>query len=128
MPVYWSYQRLPELAQFTRRTRKIIWLNLSQERQKLPHTRSRSYLIGGSIIAAFVVGIMSGAFVARSPEIGGLVGGQAGIVVACLLVYLYGINSARGPLREYMASDSFSTLPINKTVRIFLDPLKRHDT
>lgn len=128
MGIYFSYKHLPELAQFNPRQKRIVWLNFVEERCAAGHTLRSSRLIGGLFIAGFLVGIVVGAMAMKSPEVGGLVGGVAGIVATSLGLQPCLLHSSRRPLRDYIASDSFSLIPINKRARVFLDPLKNHDT
>jgi len=128
MKVYLSYKQLPELTKFTPRQRKIIWLNFVEERINARSSQRSSQFFGVAIVFGFLVGILIGALNSKSPEGGGLVGGIAGVALTLFATHLWLLHSLRRPLRDYIASDSFSLIPISKRTRIFLDPWKRHDT
>lgn len=128
MKVYLSYKQLPELAKFTPRQRKIIWLNFVEERINAGSSHHSSQLFGVAVVLGSLVGILMGALNSKSPEIGGLGGGMAGVALTLFALHLWLLHSLRRPLRDYIASDSFSLIPISKRTRIFLDPWKRHDT
>jgi xanthosine utilization system XapX-like protein len=127
MSLYFSYKHLPELAQFNPRQKRIVWLNFVEEECAAGHTLRSSRLLGGLFIAGFLLGIVVGAMTMRSPEVGGLVGGLVGIVGVSLGLQPCLLHASRKPLCDYIASESFSLVPINKRARMFLDPLRRHD-
>lgn len=126
MKWYWSYADFPELASYSPRHKKIIWLNLAQW-TKEADAKSWHRFIPALIIVTFIAGISIGAFYDSSPERGGLVGGLVGTVAVLLLVYFVGINSRRRLSRRYLVSEDFSLLPVNREVRVLLDPFRPHD-
>jgi hypothetical protein len=128
MRVYLSYQHLPELARFTPRQRKIIWPNFVEERIDAGSSHRSSQFLGVAVVLGFLSGTLIGAFNCNSPEVGVLVGGMAGCSLTLFAMHLWLLHTLRRPLRRYIASDTFSLLPISKRTRIFLDPWKRHDT
>src|SRR6266481_3212377 len=101
MSLYFSFKQLPELAQFNPRQKRIVWLNFVEERCAAGHTLRSSRLIGGLFIAGFLVGIIAGAMLVKSPEIAGLVGGLSGIVATSLCLQPCLLQSSRRPLRDY---------------------------
>lgn len=76
MKWYWSYADFPELASYSPRHKKIIWLNLAQW-TKEADAKSWHRFIPALIIVTFIAGISIGAFYDSSPERGGLVGWMA---------------------------------------------------
>jgi hypothetical protein len=126
MKVYWSYTQFPELAGFSNRQKKIIWLNLWEWTKDLER-KSWERFLPLLIVFSLIAGITIGAFWDSNPERGGFFGGMAGIIALSTVVYLVGINTRRRVLQRYLESDDFSLIPVNRDVRVLLDPFRQHD-
>ena len=127
MKLYWSYTQFPELAAYSNRQKKIIWLNLGQWSKDADQKSWAARFFPALFLATFISGIAVGAFCDSNPQRGGLVGGLGVIVGLAPIVILVGINTRRRLLKHYLESEEFSLLPVNREVRILLDPFRPHD-
>jgi hypothetical protein len=118
--IYFSYKRLPELAQLPIEDRRAAWINFVCSRPPgFVTSASRRY--GFGITLGMIIGIFFGAFASPfSPTISIFGGMVIGILLPLVIIHFAQLHSCRATLRDYVTSKQFSLTPISKQDAIFM--------